>query len=318
MKKILLFIIIFIAFFTILPLLYADDLSPGGIAIIGINSDNPDEFSFVSLVDIGQNTVAKFTDKGVHSDGSLRSYEGIRTWTAGDDIPKGDIISYPGSGDFSVTGSFLLAAAGDQLIAYQGDEASPVFIYAIQTNSTQWQADATSAQTSALPLGLIEGVTAVAVGRNPGPTDEWDNSVYDMSVTNGTREEVLAAIGNADNWNGSNNRVSLPPDGSFNIEEREGSIIESPLTEPVWVRTIPMTCWQVWINEDNKFQFIFWYPYKNNNWVKIYDMEGNMVFEADIQLDDPSLIADLPDGMYIVKTYHCSNVPIQEFVICKP
>ena len=31
--------------------------------------------------------------------------------------------------------------------------------------------------------------------------------------------------------------------------------------KPVWIRTMPMTCWQVWINEDNNFQFIFWYPY---------------------------------------------------------
>jgi len=41
---------------------------------------------------------------------------------------------------------------------------------------------------------------------------------------------------------------------------------------PVWVRTMPMTCWQVWINEDNNFQLIFWYPYKDENWVRIYDM----------------------------------------------
>lgn len=294
MKKILLFaIIVLIAYFTLLPLLYADDLSPGDIAIIGINSDNPDEFSFVSLIDIEQNTVIKFTDNGVHPDGSFRSNEGICTWTAGADISKGEIITYPGSGDFSATGGFSLSAAGDQIIAYRGDEASPIFIYAIQTNSTLWQADATSAQTSALPPGLVNGVTAVAIGRDLGDGDEWDNSVYDMSVTNGAREEILAAIGSADNWSGSDSRVSLPPEGSFNIKGGEGSIIEpSPLAEPVWVRTMPMTCWQVWINEYNDFQFIFWYLYKNNNWIKIYDMEGNIVFETDLLIHDPNLIVD--------------------------
>ncbi|MCD4669994.1 MAG: hypothetical protein K8S14_06070 [Actinomycetia bacterium] len=318
MKKIVVFLIaILIALFILPLLLHATDLLPGDIAIIGMNSDNPDEFSFVSLIDIEQNTVIKFTDNGVHPDGSFRSTEGICTWTAGADISKGDIITYSSSGGFSATGGFALAAAGDQLIAYQGDEASPVFIYAIQTNSTQWQADATSAQTSALPPGLVNGVTAVAVGRTPSPTGEWDNSVYDMSVTNGTREEILAAIGDAGNWNGSNSRVGLPSDGSFSIEGGE-SIIEAPLTEPVWVRTMPMTCWQVWVNEDDMFEFVFWYPYKNNNWVRIYDMEGNSVFEADLLLNDPRLIVDLPDGMYTVKTFHDSEEPIQEFIIGKP
>ncbi len=85
-----------------------------------------------------------------------------------------------------------------------------------------------------------------------------------------------------------------------------------------WVRTMPMTCWQVWVNEDDNFQFIFWYPYKNNNWVRIYDMEGNMVFEIDLPVNDPNLIVDLPDGFYTVKTFHDDyENPIQEFIIGK-
>ncbi len=42
--------------------------------------------------------------------------------------------------------------------------------------------------------------------------------------------------------------------------------------EPVWIRDREMTCKQVWVNEDNKFQFSFIYPYADNNWVRIYDM----------------------------------------------
>ena len=91
---------------------------------------------------------------------------------------------------------------------------------------------------------------------------------------------------------------------------------EAPVP-PVSVRTMPMTCWQVWINEDNDFQFIFWYPYKDNNWVRIYDMEDNMVFEVDLLLKDPNLIVDLPDGFYMVRTYH-GEVMLQEFLIGKP
>ncbi len=87
--------------------------------------------------------------------------------------------------------------------------------------------------------------------------------------------------------------------------------------EVVWVRTMPMTCWQVWINEDNNFQFIFWYPYKDNNWVRIYDMEDNLVHETDLSINDPNLIVDLPDGFYMVKTFHHDKL-LQEFLIGKP
>jgi len=88
-----------------------------------------------------------------------------------------------------------------------------------------------------------------------------------------------------------------------------------PKPEPV--RTHPLTCWQVWINEDGNFQFIFWYLYKDNNWVRIYDMEDNLVFETDLPIDDPNLIVELPDGFYMVRTFH-HDKPLQEFLIGKP
>lgn len=85
------------------------------------------------------------------------------------------------------------------------------------------------------------------------------------------------------------------------------------------VRTKQMTCWQVWINEDNNFEFIFWWEYGNNNWVKIYDMAGNEVFSIDMKKGNPRFEADLPDGMYTVKTFHDGfEKPIQEFIIGKP
>jgi hypothetical protein len=87
---------------------------------------------------------------------------------------------------------------------------------------------------------------------------------------------------------------------------------------PVWIRTQEMTCLRVWINLDNNFQFSFIYPYRDNNWVRIYDMEGNMVFEKDMPYDNPNIIVNLPDGMYKVKTFHDHPEPLQEFVIGKP
>lgn len=85
------------------------------------------------------------------------------------------------------------------------------------------------------------------------------------------------------------------------------------------VRTNPMTCWQVWVNENNNFEFIFYWEYKNNNWVKIFDTTGNEVFSIDMKKGNPRFEADLLDGIYIVKTYHDGfETPIQEFMIAKP
>jgi hypothetical protein len=95
--------------------------------------------------------------------------------------------------------------------------------------------------------------------------------------------------------------------------------VAGTIAEPVWIRTGPMMCSRVWINEDNKFQFVFQYPYRDNNWVKIYDMSGKGVFSVDMPYDDPNLIVDLPNGMYTVKTFTVgSTEPIQTFLIGKP
>jgi len=79
-----------------------------------------------------------------------------------------------------------------------------------------------------------------------------------------------------------------------------------------------MTCWQIYVNEAGNFEFIFWWEYVNNNWVRIYDMDGNLVYEVDFLYGEPHFEVDLPDGMYTVKTYHDGfETPIQEFIIGK-
>jgi len=89
--------------------------------------------------------------------------------------------------------------------------------------------------------------------------------------------------------------------------------------EEIWIRNHEMTCYQVWINEDNNFEFVFWWEYKNNNWVKIYDMEDSEVFSIDMEKGSAHFEADLTDGMYTVRTFHDDyENPIQEFLIGKP
>jgi len=101
----------------------------------------------------------------------------------------------------------------------------------------------------------------------------------------------------------------------FDIEECDE---EKPEPEPESVRTHPLTCWQVFINDEGNFEFIFFWEYADNNWVKIYDMDGNLVYEIDFSYGKPRFEVDLPDGMYTVRTFHDGfENPIQEFVIGK-
>lgn len=181
----------------------ATTLSAGDIAIIGFNFDNPDELSFVLLKDITSGTEISFTDNGWQSSGEFRANEGTFTWTATSDLSKGTVITPTVSG-------VAFSGAGDQIIAYQGSSDNPTFIYALNSEgSGVWQADATSANTSALPTGLTNGETAVAL-------DEIDNAVY-TGTTSGTKAELLAAIGNKDNWSGSNSEPQTLPADNFTV-----------------------------------------------------------------------------------------------------
>ena len=85
-----------------------------------------------------------------------------------------------------------------------------------------------------------------------------------------------------------------------------------------WVRgNLKMTCQSVWVNQEDNFEMIFWWPYANNNWVKIFDMKGNLVYSINMPYDNPHLEVSLPDGMYTVRTYHDLPEPLQEFIIGK-
>lgn len=169
-------------------------LIAGDIAIIGFNFVNPDEVGFVALTDIASGTVIHFTDNGWLNTNAFRTGEGIHTWTASSNISKGTVTIITLSGP-------LLAESGDQILAYQGNASTPMFIYALNAegNPGEWQSTASSTNTSALPQGLTNATNAIAF-------DEVDNGYY-AGITSGTQTELLSAISNTANWTTSNSRL---------------------------------------------------------------------------------------------------------------
>lgn len=186
------------------------DIQPGDIAIIGLNADDPDQTAFVALNTIPAGEVIRFTDSGWQSGGGFRATEGGIQFTVATDLLPGTVVDRTTpftAGGWSVnnagvgTSGFALATSGDQILAFQGDAAAPVFIYALNVRSN-W-GNATSSNTSALPAGLTDGVNAVAI------TGANENAYY-SGPTEGTPEEILAAISNAANWTKSSTRLTFP------------------------------------------------------------------------------------------------------------
>lgn len=192
-------------------------LTAGDIAIIGFNYDSPQTFAFVALTDIPQNTQILFTDRGWLSTNAFREdgFDGTIVWTATKALAKGDVVTIAAAETNnasigSSTGTLNLFGGGDQILAYQGGDSNPTFLYALNSEGTGWQADATNSSTSALPQGLTDGTNAIAF--NP----EVDNGVYDVSKgRTGTKAELLALISNTANWITSDDTRQTFP-SSFN------------------------------------------------------------------------------------------------------
>ena len=167
-------------------------LSAGDIAILQYNADgSPEVIKFLALKSMETGTTISFTDNGWKSDNTFRSNEGIDIWTAPSNISCGDIIT------FTLT-NISLATNGDQILAYQGLDASPTFLFAINNQaSAVWQTTASNGQSSALPTGLTNGTNAIAI-------TEIDNAKYDSSTLTGTKTAILNAICTNANWSGSN------------------------------------------------------------------------------------------------------------------
>lgn len=170
-------------------------LTAGDIAIIGFNFDNPDQMAFVLLVNVGSGTQINFTDNGWRSTNVFRTGEGTFTWTAATDLAAGTIVVPSVSG-------VSFATTGDQVLAYQG----------------------TSSNTSAIPLGLVNGTSAVAL-------NEIDNAKYN-GITTGTRAQLLAAMSNKANWTGSDSVRQTMPSGSFTVQDAAPTNTATPTFTP--------------------------------------------------------------------------------------
>ena len=203
-------------------------LSAGDIAIIGINSDGDDEFSFLLLKDITASTSIYISDKGWNDDTgfAVNSGDGIWEWSTASALNAGTIVHIKTTnngiieaGSLAATigsivwvegaGSAVISYTGDQIFLYQGTEATPIFItgihYNVEPNQTaettttaNWDNIVADNKTSSLPDQLVNGVNAIWVHDNG---TERDNFRYSCSaLSTGTPGELSTAINTLSNW----------------------------------------------------------------------------------------------------------------------
>src|SRR5438477_8514478 len=101
-------------------------LNTGDIAIVGVNSTNPDKFSFVILKNITTNTVINFTDNGFTAGATARTGEGFLTFTTQTNYSAGTVFTWinrsvvASDWNSNSPSSFSFNTSGDQLFAFTG------------------------------------------------------------------------------------------------------------------------------------------------------------------------------------------------------
>lgn len=173
-------------------------VDPADIALLSLETIGNDRITFLVLRPINQGEELKFTDRGWRvPEQAFRTGESTVTWTA--------FYTYYVGTKVTVDLGNILDANGDQILVYQGSDANPSFISAIQLHPDQaWQATATDIHTSALPTGLTDGFSALAA---PFAAQV----AYNCATTYGLQVELLATLYNSTNWLASNSASwSLP------------------------------------------------------------------------------------------------------------
>ncbi len=166
------------------------ELHPGAIAFVGMNTDgNADQFAFVALQYLPAGEFIYFTDAGWDVEAEdFRPGEGLVGYTVpANGLSAGTVITIPLYAQ--------LSSSGDQVIAYQLINGQKQPIAAINNYGSAFHPNAISEHTSAVPIGLAQGFTAVSVGN-------WDNLKYNGPFS-GNKAQLLQAISDPQNWTGS-------------------------------------------------------------------------------------------------------------------
>jgi len=314
MKKTLLF---YLTIFLGSQILLAQTtLSAGDIAITGYNADGGDQFAFLLLHDIDANTVIKFTDRGWAAGDvfyTSSGTEGVAEWshtsalTCGTEIVVSATNATASSATIgTTTGGFDFATSGDEILVYQGLDATPTFITAYKAESTAWEPDATNINDSRLPTGLVDGSTAFLL------SPEADNARYLCTTTSGTAAAVRTQIyvnsgTSGQNWESNSSAGYALANCSWSITCPVLSVNDNTLAKTFSMFPNPL----------NKDGFL---NIRNNSQtpitsVEVYDIVGKKIFTETANTNKIHFDNSTPSGVYFVKIIDAKNNSVTKKVM---
>ena len=319
--KLLSIVFIAIAFFFISSTSAQTTLAPGDVGVIWNQADTPDNFAFVTYVDLAAGTGIYFTDCGTTTlaDGFRmpECTEGAVKYTVpAGGLAIGAIITFVGNSNFvpytdaRIIGNLSLATSGDQIVVFQdatsasgGTNAgnNPTFIFVIHNASTQFLGNPTDSNETSVPFGLTDTDlprTALGVGAGPGVDVEFDNTIYTGTYTFTTINDAKIALTNPSNYFGSN---AAGADANY-----DNAVTAIPLS-----LTITTLSTEVF-----NLSSVFFYPnpskgiitIKNNGvaleTVEVSDINGRVITSMDLKGTttdkEIDLTATLTSGLYLV------------------
>lgn len=192
-------------------------IGAGGLVFVAYNADGTDGFSVLATETIASGEVVYFTDNDYsNGTGTFDSGEGFLTWTVGDEIPAGTVITFQGltatisvgapgvsdPGSVAEDGSVDLNASNEDFYAYQGTDAdTPTqFLSMIQNDF--------DGSTGDVPTGMTASNGLVALNGDD------DVLVYSGSTSFATAADALTAIGNSANWSTQDGSGDQSGDGT--------------------------------------------------------------------------------------------------------
>lgn len=207
---------------TIITVNSVTTLTAGDIAFTGLQSDDPDIFSFVLLKDVVNGTQIVFTDN-LWDGTALATNENTLTLTLnssssgfsagthfvntnGGTAPAFRIAGTTTSAGL-VTGSISgLSTSGDSILAYQGTAptsgSSAAWIAGINTKAWYTAGTApTGTNESRLPTALTLGTHAIQLSST---ATEVDNGAYNRATYAGTARTIRLDVNNFANWTTNN------------------------------------------------------------------------------------------------------------------
>lgn len=218
----------------------------GDVALLAINSANPDKFSFVNLKPMDAGDVVTFTDNGFTSGTAGRTGEGFLTFT----VPAGGYAAgtvHTWTNGMTVTGTpwssgaptnFAINGSGDQLFVFTGSstnwasQAGITLLYGLNFGAAlgSLNSAATTAQPTALATsGFLNLGSSTFANAYYSGTGSATSSV----TVSGDAAAVLADLTTAAKWVGTGSTAATFPAATVTIGAVVAPTVDTPTQSAV-------------------------------------------------------------------------------------